>query len=118
VVSTQVVASVRSAARARFADPVRAESAIDLFTSNAYGLVIEGESYRPRLKPTARQGCEGALAMTHTYGRRSREALDGSPQRATVPLLTAGEHPQAFRRPLKRPKCRQTSAVWGTPDGA
>jgi hypothetical protein len=36
---------------ATFADPVRAQSAIDRFTSNAYDLVIEGDSYRPRLKP-------------------------------------------------------------------
>ena len=36
---------------ATFADPVRAQSAIDRFTSNSYDLVIEGESYRPRLKP-------------------------------------------------------------------
>jgi DNA replication protein DnaC len=34
-----------------FADPVRAQAAIDRFTSNAYDLVIEGESYRKRLKP-------------------------------------------------------------------
>jgi hypothetical protein len=32
-------------------EAVRAQSAIDRFTSNTYDLVIEGESYRPRLKP-------------------------------------------------------------------
>ena len=36
---------------ATFADPIRAQSAIDRFTSNAYDLIIEGDSYRPRLKP-------------------------------------------------------------------
>lgn len=36
---------------ATFADPVRAQAAIDRFTSNAYDLVIEGEAYRKRLKP-------------------------------------------------------------------
>jgi hypothetical protein len=36
---------------ATFADPLRAQSAIDRFTSSAYDLVIEDESYRARLKP-------------------------------------------------------------------
>jgi DNA replication protein DnaC len=36
---------------ATFADPVRAQSAVDRFTSNSYDLLIEGESYRRRQKP-------------------------------------------------------------------
>ena len=36
---------------ATFADPIRAQSAIDRFANSAFDLVIEGESYRSRLKP-------------------------------------------------------------------
>ena len=39
-----------------FADPVRAQSAVDRFTSNSYDLIIEGESYRRRLKPGLKTG--------------------------------------------------------------
>ena len=55
---------------ATFADPIRAQSAIDRFTSNAYDLVIEGESYRPRLKPDAPRGPEAPRPRAGDHARR------------------------------------------------
>lgn len=37
---------------ATFDEVLLAQSAVDRFANNAYDLIVEGESYRPRLKPT------------------------------------------------------------------
>jgi DNA replication protein DnaC len=43
---------------ALFADPLRAQAAIDRFTSASYDMAIEGESYRSRQKPRLRRSSQ------------------------------------------------------------
>jgi DNA replication protein DnaC len=60
---------------ATFADPMRAQSAIDRFTGNSYDLVIEGESYRPRQKPRLASNATADESTPATRrGRRKRRA--------------------------------------------
>jgi DNA replication protein DnaC len=44
---------------ATFADPLRAQAAIDRFNGSAHELVVEGESYRTRQKPGGRARSKG-----------------------------------------------------------
>lgn len=49
---------------ATFHDPVRAQAAIDRFTSAAYDLVVDGESYRSRQKPRLSRSTKPEQART------------------------------------------------------
>jgi len=52
--ASMIISSNRDTAEwlAMFDDVLLAQSAVDRFKNAAYDFVIEGESYRPRLKPT------------------------------------------------------------------
>jgi hypothetical protein len=59
-----------------FDDVLQAQSAVDRFKNAAYDLVIEGESYRPRLKPKLDPDAELPPIAVHApkaRGRRSRK---------------------------------------------
>jgi hypothetical protein len=72
---------------ATFADPLRAQIAIDRFTSNAYDL-IDGESCSASAQAEAPEGGQGARATTGA--RESAGALGGSPS-STPASATAAE---------------------------
>jgi DNA replication protein DnaC len=57
---------------ATFADPMRAQSAIDRFTGNAYDLVMDGESYRPRQKPSLGRSSAPATAASAPTAKPKR----------------------------------------------
>jgi DNA replication protein DnaC len=57
-----------------FADPMRAQSAIDRFTGNAYDLVVEGESYRPRQKPSRTKPPAATPPAPRKHRKRRRAA--------------------------------------------
>jgi DNA replication protein DnaC len=59
---------------ATFADPMRAQSAIDRFTGNAYDFVVEGESYRPRQKPSHSKLAPAPSPTAQRKQRRRRRA--------------------------------------------
>ena len=75
---------------ATFADPVRAQAAVDRFTSSAYDLVIEGESYRARLKPRLKAGRKPEKQAEQGTSRRCGAGVGNA-------SATAGSHPSANR---------------------
>ena len=56
--------------------PMRAQSAIDRFTSNAYDLVIEGESYRT---PAQAQALDERKLIGHAHHRYGEHKRGGHP---------------------------------------
>jgi DNA replication protein DnaC len=76
--ASMIVTSNRDTAEwlAMFDDVLLAQSAVDRFKNAAYDFVIEGESYRPRLKP----------------------ALDAANPPPTVPANKTRPHPRSRRR--------------------
>lgn len=66
---------------ATFADPLRAQSAIDRFCGNAYDLVVEGESYRPRQKPRLDRATDPNQRSVQRGRTRRRKAPKKAPSK-------------------------------------
>ncbi len=115
---------------ATFADPVRAQGDIDRFTSNAYDLVIEGESYRARLKPgtaltldardDSRSGRPfaardlGTIALDLTPGAADPVQLGAE----TGPRLAAQYRSACYFKERPEPPCKPGSVSAGNPAAA
>jgi len=60
-----------------FADVLQAQSAVDRFINAAYDLVVEGESYRPRQKPTISDGDPPPPTAPQKRSRRRSRSRSG-----------------------------------------
>jgi DNA replication protein DnaC len=68
--SSTVVTSNRTAEEwlSMMADPLLAQSAVDLLASTAHELIIEGESYRHRQKPSISHGRDHSVSVDYQNG--------------------------------------------------
>lgn len=90
-----------------FADPMRAQSAIDRFHGNSYDLLIDGESYRSRQKPQLGRADGTPRATGH---RPSRRRARGS-GRATVSSSTSTEVQSDPEAPAVTSRARRASGA-------
>src|SRR5260221_3863907 len=76
-----IVTSNRDTAEwiATFDDTLLAQSAVDRFKNNAYDLIIEGESYRARLKPKVEDDPPPAAPVVRTPTPRRRRGPGAAP---------------------------------------
>lgn len=99
--------------RAAFADPIRAQAAVDRFANSAYDLVVEGESYRPRQKPgaTAKRTAKGPIerakpsvrGASGEAGESPGTANGGRGESSETPLSAGTDSPQPPARPQSSP---------------